>query len=100
MRNTMVIIRSSHEEIQCVMKRSMEEAWNEEELSHTKKQEIEYHFLQELKCVEFKESLCDLGHQTNTEDQVSNFLCCCLILRNDPNVARNLKYMLATCMGK
>jgi hypothetical protein len=47
-----------------------------------------------------KEALCDLGRETDTEDQVSNFLHCCLRFLNDLDVVRKLMQMLATCMGK
>jgi hypothetical protein len=64
------------------------------------KREIEEHHLEELKSTACEEALHDLGHETDTEDQVSNFLHCCLILLNDPDATRKLTQMLATCMGK
>jgi hypothetical protein len=49
---------------------------------------IEEHHLEELKHATHEEALHDLGHETDTEDQVSNFLHCCLRLLNDPDVAK------------
>jgi hypothetical protein len=56
--------------------------------------------LEELKHIAHEEELSDLGHETDTEDQVSNFLRCYLILLNDPNVGSKLTHMLYTCMWK
>jgi hypothetical protein len=44
--------------------------------------------------------LGDLVHKTDIDDQVSNFLHCCLILLNDPDVARKLTQILSPYMGK
>jgi len=51
---------------------------------------IEERCLEELKCVACEEALYELGHETNTEDQVSTFLCYCLKVLNDPDVVRKL----------
>jgi hypothetical protein len=61
---------------------------------------IEEQLLEELKRATHEEELGDLGRETDTTDQVSDFLRCCLRLLNDPDVARKLTHMLATCMGK
>jgi hypothetical protein len=64
------------------------------------KDKLGKHQLEELKRTTCEEALRNLGHETDTEDQVSNFLRCCLRLHNDPNVARRLTHVLATHMGK
>ena len=45
-------------------------------------------------------ALHELDRQTNTEDQVSNFLHCHLRLLSDLDVAQNLMHMLETYMGE
>jgi hypothetical protein len=61
---------------------------------------MEEHQLEELKRVVREGSLCDLGPKTNMEDQISNFLLCCLRLLNDLDAAQKLMQVLATCIGK
>jgi hypothetical protein len=68
----------------------MEEACRQEDLRCIEQRAIEEHRLEELQCAVRPEALHDLGRKTDTEDQVSNFLRCCLRLLNDPDVARKL----------
>jgi hypothetical protein len=39
-------------------------------------------------------------HQVESENQVSEFLHCCLKLLSDPKVAKKLTHMLTRCMGE
>ena len=47
-----------------------------------------------------EEALCDMGHEVNTKDQVSNFLNRRLKMLSDPDVVWKLTQMLTTCMGE
>jgi hypothetical protein len=61
---------------------------------------IKEHLHEELKCTMHKETLLNLGCEIETEDQVSNFLHCCLRFLNDLDATKMLTHMLATCMGE
>jgi hypothetical protein len=41
-----------------------------------------------------------MGHEEKVEDQVSNFLHCCLKLLSDLDVVRKLTHMLQPAWGK
>jgi 23S rRNA A2030 N6-methylase RlmJ len=65
-----------------------------------KQRETKEHVHEDMKNMVHEEALHELGCETKTNDQLSNFLHCCLILLNDPYVMINLMQMLANFMGE
>ena len=87
------------QELQLAMQRSLEEACMHEELQHKKKtRKWKKNAHEEMKCMTQEEMQLNTYHQVESENQVSEFLCCFLKMLSHPKATNKLTHVFKICM--